>query len=193
MKKAGCFLLGVIIFWALAPVSVWAQCSEADGIPPECDRSVLCYSPENKAFFCCGDYEEATDPDGVAQCTSIVGNVSENYTAEQCQEVNNLLGEEVSLSYISVLHACVDFSTFLNTALQWAILLAALLALVRLGTGILQYILATGDPTKLEDARTTIMYAVAGLLIIGIAYVILRLGAEFIPESWGWGMWFGTR
>lgn len=38
----------------------------------------------------------------------------------------------------------------------------------------LQYMLSTGDPTKVNNAKNTILYAVVGLIIAGAAQTIVR-------------------
>ena len=81
---------------------------------------------------------------------------------------------------------------FLNVALSWAVLLGGLGVMIRLGIGAIQYATSQGNPAKLEDARATLTWAILGMLLLGIAFLILRLGDQFIPIDWGWDFWLGV-
>ena len=69
--------------------------------------------------------------------------------------------------------------------------MAPLFCLVRLAIGILGYMTATGDTKKMEESRTTMVYALGGLILIGVAWVFLRLANIFTLPFSGWQMWFG--
>ncbi|OQX51369.1 hypothetical protein B5M47_00745 [candidate division CPR3 bacterium 4484_211] len=92
---------------------------------------------------------------------------------------------------VSIFRRCLNFNHFINLAISWAVLLAPLFCLVRLAIGILGYMTATGDTKKMEESRTTMVYALGGLILIGVAWVFLRLANIFTLPFSGWQMWFG--
>lgn len=61
-------------------------------------------------------------------------------------------------------------STVINI-LSIIIGVAAVIVIVIAG---IQYMLSTGDPTKVNNSKNAILYAVAGLFIAGIAQVLVR-------------------
>ena len=104
-------------------------------------------------------------------------------TEEQCKLLPNK-------TWIATLRVCADFSTFINLAIQWSIILGALLAAVRFLVGGIQFITSSGDPKNVENARETMTYAVFGLVIITIAWLVMKtLGEATAPTNWR--IWFG--
>lgn len=69
----------------------------------------------------------------------------------------------------------VVVANFLNVATG----LAALLALAMLFVGGFKYITSRGDPKANDAARSTITWAIAGLIFIVAAYLVIRLVASF--------------
>lgn len=68
---------------------------------------------------------------------------------------------------------------FLNLASA----VSALIAVCFLIYGGVQYILSSGDSTKAEKAQTTIVYALVGLVIIALAYLIVGFVLRVIGGS----------
>src|SRR5688500_8145935 len=58
--------------------------------------------------------------------------------------------------------------------LNWLLVLAALTALVFLIIGGVQYIVSRGDEDAAEKAKNTILYAIIGLIVIGLSAVIVN-------------------
>ncbi len=54
---------------------------------------------------------------------------------------------------------------------SWVVGVAAVFAVIYGG---FQYVLSTGDPAKATKGRNTILYALAGLIIVGLAQVIVK-------------------
>lgn len=68
-----------------------------------------------------------------------------------------------------------------------ALILAGLTALVYVILGGVRYITAQGDESKVEAAKNTILYAVIGLIVIGIAAVLVNF---VITIFTGTGWWY---
>lgn len=58
--------------------------------------------------------------------------------------------------------------------INWLLVLAALTALVFLIIGGVMYIISRGDEEKAADAKNTILYAIIGLIVIGLAAVVVN-------------------
>lgn len=61
--------------------------------------------------------------------------------------------------------------------------LAGLILFIMLIIGGLKYITSAGDPKKVESARNTLTFAIGGLILIALAYLILRFIEEFTGVS----------
>ncbi|MBU0708253.1 hypothetical protein KJ596_00700 [Patescibacteria group bacterium] len=139
-------------------------------------------------FACCNLLSDV-------DCSYVIGDVREGFTAGECADLSAFLKkipgfENQSLSYIAIFKQCLNLGGLFNQVTVWAVVIGGALAFVRLGIGAWQYAASTGDPTKLEEARGVIVFAVVGLLIIGLTYLMLKLGSELFPESWR--VWFGV-
>ena len=180
--KKSFILLGLLFFIGLIfPSRAYAQaCASTPGFSLQCCTPLPDGSPDLTDCVCSATY---CVPSRIAvQC------YRGHCTPDMCRAVRKDM--ETSVTYVAVFKACVDFGQFLNLGLSWAVVLGGLGSLFRLSIGTFKYIWSTGDPTKVEEARATIVYAVLGLIIIGIAYAILRLGSDFIPDEWQ--AWFGV-
>lgn len=65
-------------------------------------------------------------------------------------------------------------STIMSRVILWLMAFAAVLALGALIFGGISFILSVGDEKKAESAKKIILYAIVGLLVIGISFVIIR-------------------
>ena len=63
----------------------------------------------------------------------------------------------------------------LQTILSTVFLLAGGIALIFIVVGGLKYVLSAGDPSQTAKAKDTILYAVIGLIIALLAFVIVGL------------------
>ncbi len=93
----------------------------------------------------------------------------------------NCPGEEI---YIGVFDACLDFGEIVGTGVNWAMILGTMIALTKFAIGAIQFILSSGDPTKLENARTTVTDALIGLTLLVSAWVLLGYLSAAFPEDW---------
>lgn len=67
------------------------------------------------------------------------------------------------------------FSNLLGAALG----LAGILLFITFIVGGFQYMTAGGDPKSLESARQTLTYAIAGIILVVLAYLILFFIGQF--------------
>lgn len=63
----------------------------------------------------------------------------------------------------------------LQSILSTVFLLAGGIAVIFVIVGGLKYVLSTGDPSQTAKAKDTILYAIIGLVISLLAFVIVRL------------------
>ena len=61
----------------------------------------------------------------------------------------------------------------IQTVINWILAFAALIAVLFIVWGGIQYILAAGNTDRAKNARQTILYAVVGLIIIVLSYFIV--------------------
>ena len=69
--------------------------------------------------------------------------------------------------------------TLFSNILAVATALAGLAVFIMLIAGGLSWLTSGGDPKKVESARNTITYAIAGLVLLILAWLILRFIKEF--------------
>ncbi|MEX1111975.1 MAG: hypothetical protein WEC84_00785 [Candidatus Andersenbacteria bacterium] len=67
-----------------------------------------------------------------------------------------------------------DLITAVETIINWALMLAALVAAIFLVIGGVRYITSQGDESAADAAKNTILYAVIGLIVIGLAAAVVR-------------------
>jgi len=80
----------------------------------------------------------------------------------------------------------------LSNVVDWAIGLAGLTAVFFIIFAGFKFLTSGGDPKQVEGARKTMTYAIAGLIIIFIAFAIIKLiglitGADCITKSFSSG------
>ena len=71
---------------------------------------------------------------------------------------------------------------FVN-ALQWIIGIAGLVAVIFIIYGGCLYVSSRGEPTKIETAKKSIIYAVIGLFLVGVSQVITGFVANNIRTA----------
>ena len=67
-----------------------------------------------------------------------------------------------------------NLDEFVQNALNIAVILAALVAVVFLIVNGISYITSAGDTQKTEEAQKGIIAALIGLVVVGIAYLLVR-------------------
>ncbi len=74
----------------------------------------------------------------------------------------------------SVANSDDDVNDFIETAINLFSLIVGIIAVVMIIDGGLKYITSGGDSGNVTGAKTTILYAVVGLIIVVLAQVIVR-------------------
>lgn len=74
-----------------------------------------------------------------------------------------------------------DLITSIYTIINIFLVLAAIVAVIFLILGGIQYITSQGDEEKATKAKNTILYAVIGLIVIGISAAIANFAIGSIP------------
>lgn len=75
-------------------------------------------------------------------------------------------------TWVGTFRTCMNLGEALNTVIQWAIILAGAAALGRLVIGGIQYIMSSGDPKSIQNARETLTSAIIGLILVVSAWLI---------------------
>src|SRR3989344_4269061 len=78
-----------------------------------------------------------------------------------------------------------NLAGFLSALYQVAIFIAAFLAFYWLVWGAYQYIMASGNKEDLAKARSRIIWAIVGLLMVLLAYTLARFASEIFPPKAG--------
>lgn len=81
------------------------------------------------------------------------------------------------------LKECVDGGTMVTNLIQWVVGMAGVVAVIFIVVGGWGYITASGDPTKLQKAKSTIMYALIGLVIVALAEVLTAFIANLVQDA----------
>lgn len=68
-----------------------------------------------------------------------------------------------------------DFGRILNTIINGLLLFAGAVAVLFLIIGGFRYVVSAGNPDQVEGAKKTILYAILGLIIIFIAFVLVQV------------------
>ncbi len=80
--------------------------------------------------------------------------------------------------------SCVDNpAELVNGLIQWVIGIAGIVAVIFLVLGGITYITSSGDLPKLQKAKNTILYALIGLAIVGLAEIITAFVGNAIRSS----------
>ena len=85
------------------------------------------------------------------------------------------------LTPISVQESNLDIGVILFNVTTWVLGFSAAVAILFLIIGGLQYVTASGNEKRAEAAKSTILYAVIGLVVILLAYVVVG----FVKQNLG--------
>lgn len=94
-----------------------------------------------------------------------------------------LLGSSGAFSGDCARTQCVDPNVLVTNLIQWVVGIAGVVAAVFVVIGGVSYITASGDASKLQKAKTTIIYAVIGLIIVAFAEMITAFVSNAIREA----------
>ena len=78
---------------------------------------------------------------------------------------------------------CTDASTLVTNLIQWVIGVAGLVSAVFIVIGGVGYITSAGEPNKLQKSKQTIIYALIGLVIVGLAEAITLFVSNLIENA----------
>lgn len=76
----------------------------------------------------------------------------------------------------------LSISTVITNVIDWVLALAGGVAVLFLILGGLQYITSSGNKDKAETAKQTILYAVIGLIVIALSYVIVAFVSQNVGK-----------
>ena len=77
----------------------------------------------------------------------------------------------------------VAVNAMITNMLSWAIGIAGVVAVIFVVIGGISYTTSAGDPNKLQKAKQTILYALIGLAIVGLAEIILGVISSIINDA----------
>lgn len=72
-------------------------------------------------------------------------------------------------------------SGVVKTAINIISIFVGVLAVIMIIIGGIKYITSSGDSNSINSAKNTILYAIIGLVIVGIAQVIVRFVIDSLP------------
>lgn len=93
-----------------------------------------------------------------------------------------LVGNNAALSDC-VSSECISASGLITNTVQWFIGIGGVVAAIFVVIGGIGYTTSAGDPGKLQKAKTTILYALIGLAIVGLAEVITAFVTNAIRNA----------
>ena len=79
--------------------------------------------------------------------------------------------------------SCIDPGVLITNTIQWVIGVAGIVSVIFIVVGAVNYIMASGDASKLQKAKNTIMYALIGLAIVGLAEIITAFISSTIRDA----------
>lgn len=93
-----------------------------------------------------------------------------------------LLGANNSFSNCAT-QECINPTDLVTNAIQWVIGIAGVVAAIFVVYGGISYATSSGDPTKLQKAKQTIIYALIGMIIVGLAEIITGFVSGIIRNA----------
>ena len=79
--------------------------------------------------------------------------------------------------------SCVEGSTLVTNLLNWVIGISGIVSVAFILIGGIGYMTSSGDSNKLQKAKNTIMYALIGLAIVGLAEIIVIFVSNIINDA----------
>lgn len=128
------------------------------------------------------------DSSGRTYCTSLLGQSIYCSTSAECDDFkkqnSNSLGPAINQNQQSVTSGdkpkpLTELEGIFGNVVQSAIALAGIILFIMLLVGGFKYITAGPDPKAAAAARGTITFAIIGMVFIALAFLILRLLADF--------------
>ena len=94
-----------------------------------------------------------------------------------------LLGSNPLSCDLATGYGCVDPNTMVTNTIQWFIAMAGIVSAIFIVYGGISYTTSNGDPNKLQKAKQTIIYALIGLAIVGLAEFITAFVSGIIRDA----------
>lgn len=94
-----------------------------------------------------------------------------------------LVGGSGNIGNCASTGGCIDPNTMVTNAIQWVIGIAGIVAAIFVIIGGISYMTSQGDPSKLQKAKSTVLYALIGLAIVALAEVITAFVSSTIRDS----------
>lgn len=77
----------------------------------------------------------------------------------------------------------IDANELVTSLIQWVVGISGVVAAIFLVLGGVSYMTSSGDTTKLQKAKNTILYAIIGLVVVALAEIITAFVSNIIRES----------
>ncbi len=170
MNKLSVSRLAVFFFFWLLLFGHWSFSSPSPAL-----AACQCAQVAVTTYSCnadCGDAFSGIDCAGNASICTTAAN------SAQCSQ------QDPQSIWLDTFKMCGNFQDFLNIVVTWGMLIATALALIRLVTGGIQFIYASGEPKSLEEARATITSAILGLILVVCSFLITRFIQSSLPSNW---------
>jgi len=107
--------------------------------------------------------------------------------SEQCGDTSKISdcieGIRANIAVDGGLSQAGDAPTVLATIINWLLSMVALLAMVALIWGGIMYILSLGDESRATTAKKIILYAIVGLVVVIVSFVIITTVQRFLTAS----------
>lgn len=84
---------------------------------------------------------------------------------------------------LSTGYDCVNANDLVTTSIQWIIGIAGVVAVIFIVYGGISYATSSGDSNKLQKAKQTLLYALIGLAIVGLAELITAFVSGIIRDA----------
>ena len=80
-------------------------------------------------------------------------------------------------------NSCANSGDMITSLVQWVIGISGVVAVAFIVIGGISYVTSSGDPSKIKQAKNTILYAVIGLVIVALAEIITAFVSDAIRKS----------
>ena len=94
-----------------------------------------------------------------------------------------LLGANGSFATNCATDECINPSDMVKNIIQWVIGIAGVVSAIFVVYGGIAYATSSGDPSKIQKAKSTIIYALIGLAVVALAEIITAFVSNMIRES----------
>ena len=93
------------------------------------------------------------------------------------------LGESGTLTTNCATNECVNQVDFISGIISWLIGVAGLVAAGFIVIGGISYVTSSGVPGKIQKAKNTIVYALIGLVVVGLAQLITAFVSNLVRDA----------